>query len=109
MHPVKFVAKTITEFGRQAGVNVYELDSVNDFSYLINDLRPQIILVHADSVTNDFAIFMEQLDAAEYRDFKTALLVTDSTELTDKFDVSIQLPVEPANLLEQLKLSCSSS
>jgi hypothetical protein len=108
MHPVKFVAKTITEFGKQASVDVYELDSVNDFSYLINDLKPEIILVHVDSVENELTIFMEQVDAAEFKGVKLGLLQEKPSEISDQFDIIIQLPVEPASLLEQLKHSCST-
>ena len=108
MHPVKFFSKTITAFGKQAGVSVYELDSINDFSYLINDLKPEIILVHIDSVQNDIELFLEQLRAAEFQGFKTAILLEKPAEISQNFDMVVELPIEPENMIKQLKYSIAS-
>ena len=45
-HPVNFVSSAIKDFAAVDAVEVYIIDDLNDFEYLINDLSPQMIVVH---------------------------------------------------------------
>lgn len=106
MHPVKFAVKAITEFAKDSSVSVFELDSMDDFSYLIDDLKPEVILVHKESVEAGSVMFFGELEKAEFRGFKTAIMTEQEPDsFCDQFDFVVDLPVDPSALIEQLSRS----
>lgn len=61
-HPVKFAAEAIKSFLQLKGINCYLLDDLKDFRYLIEDLAPQLILIHEDIYSEQKEVFAGQID-----------------------------------------------
>ena len=106
MHPVKFTAKVVNEYAKASNVNVYELDAVTDFTYLVNDLLPEVILIHKDSLAGDLDAFLAEVEAAEFKDVKLALLgkkaELDAFSGIEKFDFIVEEPFAPDQLVDLL-------
>jgi len=52
-HPINFVYEIISQNLELNGVKVYGLDDLSDFSFLIEDLSPEIILIHESALTEE--------------------------------------------------------
>lgn len=96
-HPARFVCSAVQEFSKLKGVSTYVIDDFNDFSYLIEDLKPQVFVIHE-------ATLIEQLEQFEngikkFPDLKI-IVITDKGEskLSDKYTLKIQEPFDPKDL-----------
>lgn len=50
IHPLKFVCESIKKFAGDQGVSVFYLERPEPFTYLVKDLGPEVVIVHASLV-----------------------------------------------------------
>ena len=98
-HPINFVYEIISQNLELNGVKVYGLDDLNDFSFLIEDLSPEIILIHESALTDDnIKIFKSQC-----RDRLNLVKVLISKEndsiYSNEFDHHLSGLIDPSELV----------
>lgn len=97
-HPVAFVVSTITEFAKESGVSVFVLDDLNDFRYLVEDLKPQALIIHEDLWKSNAESFNRE--TAGFQGLRTILIQKNDD---NHGHLSIVEPFEPSSLVEQVK------
>ncbi len=97
-HPVEFAAKSLKHFGEQEGVEVYILDNLDDFSYLIADLVPQALIIHQDLLEDNLSSIKREI--AQYPELHTIIIVKSAeNELRSEFPLQIIEPFGPENFI----------
>jgi hypothetical protein len=97
-HPVAFVTSTIKEFAKTAGVSVFVLDDLNDFRYLIEDLKPEALIIHENLWKSNRDSFNRETTGID--SMKVFLIQKEDNQ--DEY-LSIVEPFEPSKLIEQVK------
>ena len=103
----KFVYRLISSILGDNDVRCYCLDQLEDFSYLLEDLSPQVLLVDFATASQDWDLFWYGLNNSQYKDFKK-ILYGDQQELDhfedkDSFDDILVKPIDVTQLYEYLK------
>lgn len=108
IHPKKFVCRSFEEFGKDIGVSVYSIEEIEEFAYLIDDLKPELVLVHNELFQKQPAFFYAEFSKTNFKPKKIILIGTkDDLLLADKNVFSSHL-IEPfdigdlANILKGL-------
>jgi hypothetical protein len=100
-HPVKFVNSAIQEFAKSQNISTYILDDIYDFKYLIEDLKPQLIVVHELLLKEGSEGFYDQL-----KGFDLAIAVIQP-ESSDKAysgpELVIKEPFQPKELFNNIR------
>ncbi len=94
-HPVEFVANAIKEFAKKKSVETFILDDLNDFSYLIDDLMPDAIIIHNQLYSENKESVNRELQGKEI----TLILVGQG----EGEDLYIPEPIDPANIVGQIQ------
>lgn len=97
-HPVAFVSASIKKFAENLGVSVFVLDNLNDFRYLIEDLKPQAIIVHEEIWESNKESFNREIKGIT--DLSVILIQKSDKDNGVKF---IQEPFEPLELTKKIK------
>ena len=63
----RFVCQLVEKLCKQNEIACYTLDQVEDFTYLVNDLRPQLVLVALDTFNSHEQLIKEYLEKSEYQ------------------------------------------
>ena len=97
-HPAKFFCASVKKFTEEQGPQVYILDEYEDFEYLVEDLKPQVIC--ADSgILNKYNESFHQ--SVQRRDVKLIELI--SNEEDPVLNDYIKLPIEASEFLNLVK------
>ncbi len=101
-HPKKFSSDTIKTFLKEDGVACYLLDELNDFSYLIEDLRPQALLIHDTLLKEHGDIVKQQLEDVE--NLSLIMIRSEGSSFESPlFKKIIQEPYSPIDLVQKIK------
>jgi hypothetical protein len=66
IHPVRFVCASIKEFAASKQIDVYFMEAKEEFTYLINDLKPEALIVHHSLMRTDADFVQSELAKAEF-------------------------------------------
>ena len=84
----------------------YALDQLEDFTYLIDDLSPQIMLIEVFTFLDNPQVFWNSVEISTQKNVKLVLFgeVEDITTISekDKFDLILEKPIQIARLYKQL-------
>lgn len=113
IHPIKFVCNAVKEFAKQELVTIYDEQKINDFGYLINDLKPELIAIHADLVAVNYTEFKKVVDNLEFKDFELVLIgrgeQISSFEYCSEFHHFLFEPYNPSEFTASMKSFLASS
>lgn len=56
----KFASALVERAFKKLHLPFYSIDSVQDFSYLVEDLNPQVIVLDGTTVSRNYSVFREQ-------------------------------------------------
>ena len=86
INSIKFVCDTVENICKNKELECYTLLSAQDFAYLIDDLRPELVMINTNSLNSNF---WDEIDKASLKP-KTMLIGEDidgvSEELKERFD-----------------------
>ena len=97
INKIRFVCDAVHKTCKRAGIECYTLEDTNDFTYLIDDLRPYAVVIDQDTYNEDTENFWSQIANA-----------TESTvpvimgKNTGKFEVEMPLPLDMVNFVKDL-------
>jgi hypothetical protein len=100
-HPVKFATEAIKSFLQLNGINCYVLDDLNDFRYLIEDLSPQLILIHEDIYNEQKDAFLAQIEGIS--GVKYILINKTSQSESEAFHDQLDEPYEVGKISKILE------
>jgi DNA-binding response OmpR family regulator len=99
----KFIYSVFEQTFSQAGIDTYIHHQKDGFSYFIDDLKPELLLVSIDIIGADLAGFKSELSKASH---KPKLIAYGSREkleaVTDEFDGVVAKPIVQATLIATL-------
>lgn len=103
----KFSAKLLNSIMLDNAVSCYNLEQIEDFTYLIDDLRPQIILTNIETVQNEWDLYWRSIESSSFKDVKI-ILYGDKDQLENclyknRFDQLIDKPLDILTIYEFLK------
>lgn len=109
LHSIKFVSATIKEFSRFDGVDLYIMDNTKDFSYLIDDLRPEVLIIDPKSLNDKETqeSFLKELNNAVFK--KVEIVCLGNKAEIGNIDleqiISYELPesIEPSKFFKKLQ------
>jgi hypothetical protein len=80
----------------------YTLNSVNDFSYLIEDLRPELLILDCPTAMKQLEVFKKQYETSELLQNLPVILIDESSELgfISKKIGQISRPFDPFKIPE---------
>lgn len=108
----KFINKLISSLLQDNEVQCYCLDQIEDFSYLLEDLTPQILLVNCNIASSHWDIFAQSVINSKYQGFKKILYgdveEIHSFEMCDFFDDTLPKPLDIMNLFDYLNSQVNS-
>lgn len=97
----EFGAKLVEKLTQRASIQCYGLSKVDEnFAYLIDDLRPELVMVDEQAYAKNSELIDESLSQAN-TDFKTVLL-TESEE-KGKFDFLLKLPISIDTFVDETR------
>lgn len=101
IHPIKFTCATIKEFAALGNVEVYFIEAREEFTYLINDLKPEAILIHHSFIRAEAEFVQSELEKAQFKESK--LIIIGDYEESEKFNAGILAePFSPETILADI-------
>ena len=101
----KFIYKMISSILQSKSIDCYVADDSEDFSFQIDELKPQVIAVNLEVI--DFQWFKENIEKAKQQNFLKIGLGQnnrlDNPEIIKYFDQFVHLPIEPYEFVSQIK------
>jgi len=98
INKTKFTCGFVENLCKEQNVSCYTLQDCNDFSYLIDDLKPEAVIIDGQTYQESEDTFWNCSNAAE---FKTCFILL-SNEKNEKFTTSMPLPINPVSFLQEL-------
>tara|TARA_Y100000385_G_scaffold280770_1_gene332443 strand:- start:767 stop:1126 length:360 start_codon:yes stop_codon:yes gene_type:complete len=96
----KFVGQLVEKVCKQEDVKCYTLSQNEDFTYLINDLLPEAIIITQDAF-NEFG--EDALKCIEAGDHKSRLvLMTNNSDIDSRFDFKLNEELNPQTFLQDV-------
>lgn len=74
IHKNKFVIQVMETLCQSADILIYSMEDANDFAYLLDDLKPDILLVDEGILKDELLSFNRNLEQAENKDYKIIVL-----------------------------------
>lgn len=76
----RFVCQLVEKLCKQNEIACYSLDQIEDFTYLVNDLRPQLVLVALETFDSNEQLLTEYIQKSEHQcKLKTMREITPNT------------------------------
>lgn len=99
-----FATSLIQKVFKKRGLSFYTLSEVHDFSYLIEDLSPSLIVLDAKTASNNLSTFKAQFDSSLKLQKLPFVLIDDTNELGFIKNIAGQIkrPFDPFNIPELL-------
>lgn len=98
-HPSEFTCNAMKAFAKRSEVDLYIWDDFNDFSYLVNDLKPEAIILHHEVLNSHMDAIEDGFSKADFKDYKLVSLGECSGL---EFDIQLDHVVDPSTFFEQL-------
>lgn len=102
----KFVYKLISSVLADKAVNCYCMEQIEDFSYLVDDLKPEMLLVDYNTASQNWDLFWRSLNASQHQSYLKVLYGEqkdlESFEEKKSFDAVMVKPLDVTTLYEQL-------
>ena len=103
----KFATDLLEKVFKQKDLPFYTLDNVRDFSFLVDDLKPEIIVLDTQTALRHKELFKTQFEASSRLKTTPFVLIGDGPELTYLKKIGeIKRPFDPfaiPEVLEKLK------
>lgn len=97
-----FSTNLVEKVFKKRGLPFYGLDSVNDFGYLVADLRPEVIVLEVGTALANLEALKKQ-----YEEFKEIpfILIGESSELTFIIEKlgELKRPIDPFQVPTQIQ------
>lgn len=98
----KFICKLVEDLLKERGVACHTLESLSDFSYLLTDLRPELLICDLKTINQDLGQFKNQVKDYNGKVVTTASLA-DYERFNDfKFFGLIEKPLDVEKLYDQI-------
>lgn len=95
----KFVCQLVEKLCKQEGISCYTLDQNEHFAYLLNDLKPDVVVVNQDGLDMLGDIYFQSMEQAE--DTPNAILMSELED--DRFPRRISEQLDPKTFLQDVK------
>ncbi len=106
-----FATSLIEKVFKKRSLPFYTINSVEDFSYLVDDLNPSLIVLDGETFSKNREVFLEQyINSAKMQNLPFILLdpQSDFSFLKNKIG-EIRKPLEPFDLPEVLRKIVSAN
>lgn len=94
IHPEKFVCKAFEAFGKKSEIKVYSLECADDFAYLLDELKPELVLIHERAFDQDQEAYISNINTASFKDFIQVLITKSSRDLPNTFKKELLEPIK---------------
>ena len=95
----KFVCQLVEKLCKQEGIDCYTLDQNEHFAYLLNDLRPDVVVISQDGLDMLGEVYFEAMSSAD----NTPPTVLMSEAENDKIPNRIPEELDPKTFLQDVK------
>jgi len=105
----KFATGLLEKAFKKAGVEFYTIDSVKDFTYLVDDLNPAVIYLDTQTFLKGKEDFLRQYNASSKMQ-QTGFILDQKSEETSflkKIQGIIEKPINPFELPEKIQKICN--
>ncbi len=100
---IKFVYSVLEKTFAQNGIDTYIHDLEGDFSYFVDDLRPDLLLVSLDMIEGDIEAFKKELSKSQHDVRVIAYGDQDKIEAhKHHFFAVIAKPIEQQKIVSQI-------
>ncbi len=99
INKTKFVCDFVENLCKSNGLSCFTLTETSDFSYLITDLKPKLVIIDKSALDENSDQFWSGLKESEHSGYKT-MLVGDSN---DSFDISYNGSINATTFANDLK------
>src|SRR5690554_2374595 len=84
------------------GLDFYTIPSAKDFAYLIEDLKPQTIVIESKTVLKDLSVFKEQYESTSHFFGAKIVVIGPRSEFDflENIVATLELPINPFQLKE---------
>ena len=100
---IKFIYKVLEQTFTQAQIDTYIHTSSSEFSYFIDDLKPDLLLVSLDLISSDIDGFKAELSKSKHK--VRVIIYGESSELEKlegEFFGALSKPLEQSQLVSQI-------
>jgi hypothetical protein len=102
IHPVRFTCSTIKEFAALGNVEVYFMEGKEEFTYLIDDLKPEIILIHHSFMSAEAEFVQAEVEKAQFKSSK--LIILGEYEQAENLNAAVLAePFSPQTFLADIR------
>ena len=77
----KFVTDLLDKVFKKKNLAFYTLNSAKDFVYLVNDLKPELIVIDSKTALNEMADLKKQIDGSKELGALPWIILGESSEL----------------------------
>ncbi|HXH75769.1 MAG TPA: hypothetical protein VNJ08_12420 [Bacteriovoracaceae bacterium] len=100
----EIATKLFEKVFKERGLPFYTISSVSDFSYLIADLNPELLVLDAETALKDLNRLKQQYEATEGFQGKPVILINalPGLEFISNVIGEIKRPINPFQLPDQL-------
>lgn len=99
INKTKFVCDMVIKLCQRANIECYTLENTEDFTYLIEDLKPEAIVIEEKTFSLNEDEFWIQVKKSN---FKTSTVIMG--DIKDGFDTSLNLPLDTTSFISDLRL-----
>lgn len=99
INKTKFVCDMVSKLCQRAKIECYTLETTEDFTYLIEDLKPEVIVIEEETFGINEDEFWVQVKKSSFKS-KTIIMGT----LKEGFDASMHLPLDTTTFISDLRL-----
>jgi DNA-binding NtrC family response regulator len=101
-----FAASLVEKVFKKRELPFYSVADAKDFSYLVDDLRPAVIVLDGDTAMEDFEAFKTQYEASEVLKATPFILMGEHEHLNKLISVNVGVlarPFDPFEVPRQLE------
>jgi DNA-binding NtrC family response regulator len=67
INKIRFVCDTVENICENSHIECYTLEESNDFSFLINDLKPQLVIIDVKTLIDNDTDFWSEIDKSDIK------------------------------------------
>lgn len=99
IHTKKFFSGMFVALCEKQEVKCYSLEDANDFAYLIDDLKPDAVIIDDSILESQLEEAKSNLDSVKFDGFKLMILGANNSGLEAEI---IQKPIDPDTILSEI-------
>ena len=99
-HPSDFTKALMNDFAASHNLDCYLWDDFDDFAYLIDDMKPELLIIH-QQISKNYGDKIEQgLAECKYTDYEVVILGQNFSNI--KAEYKMDAEIETANFFEHI-------